>query len=77
MSHPFKRYCFSLAERLGKHISEILTLSSKTISEWMAYDLTNDEEWRKEYSEEIELRQQQQMSNEEKAKLFKQLLGGI
>jgi len=76
MRHPFRRYSFFLAEKLGKSLGEILALNGKEISEWMAYDLTNDEDWIKKYNTERELERQRSLSNQERARLFKQLLGG-
>ena len=76
MSHPFKRYCFFLADKLGKHVHEIMELNSSEISEWMAYDLTNSEKWVKDYNKQQELERQRAMSNQDRALLFKQLFSG-
>lgn len=76
MCHPFRRYCFFLGEKLGKSLKEIQALDSAEITEWMAYDLTNDETWLEKYKQEQELERQRAMSDQEKARLFKQLLGG-
>lgn len=76
MSHPFRRYCFSLGERLGKSLNEVLQLSSLELSEWMAYDLTREEKWSENYNKKQELERQKSMSNQERADLLKQLLGG-
>jgi len=76
MGHPFRRYCFYLAEKLGKHVHEIMQISSAEICEWMAYDLSHDEKWCDKFKKEEELERQRSMSNEERAKLLKRLLGG-
>lgn len=76
MGRPFRRYCFYLAEKLGKGLDEVLSMSSAELSGWMAFDLTNDEEWSKKYEAEEQAARQKNMSNQEKAKLFKKLLGG-
>jgi len=76
MSHPFKRYCFVLAERLSKSINEIMSYSSAELSGWMAYDLTNDERWSSEYEKEKELEMSRSMTMEDRAKQMRQLLGG-
>lgn len=76
MRRPFRRYCYFLAERLGKTLSEVMELSSMEITEWMAFDMTKDDEWLKEYNKDKELAAQREMSNEQKAKLFRSLLGG-
>lgn len=77
MRHPFKRYCFFLAEKLGKTLTEVMSLSSTEISEWMAFDLTNNENWQEEYKKQAEIARQRSLDNEEKAKLFQQLFGGV
>lgn len=76
MGRPFRRYCFYLAEKLGKGLDEILAMSSSELSGWMAFDLTNDEDWTKKYEAEKESIRQKSLSNKERGKLFKQLLGG-
>lgn len=76
MRHPFRRYCFFLGEKLGKSLEEIQALSSAEITEWMAYDLTSNEKWITNYEQEKELEKQRAMSGEQKAQLFKKLLGG-
>lgn len=76
MGHPFRRYCYHLARELGKDIHEIMSMPSHELSEWMAFDLTNNDEWLKKYEEDREKEISRNMSNADKAKLFKQLLGG-
>lgn len=77
MRHPFKRYCFALAEKLGKSLDEILALGSDEITEWMAYDMTTNDEWLEEHNKQMELAQQKRMSDEAKAQMFHAMLGGI
>lgn len=76
MSRPFRRYCFSLAERLGLTVRELLErMDSTEISEWIAYDNTNNEKWVEKYKYEESLAASRAMSKEEKLKAFKRLLG--
>jgi hypothetical protein len=49
MRRPLRQFYFHLAKELGKTISEIEALDSQEISEWMAYYMTQDEEWQKKY----------------------------
>lgn len=58
-------------------VQQILeTMTSKEISEWMAYDLTCSPEWQEKFEEEESLRISREMSPEDKARAFKALLGG-
>lgn len=75
MRHPFKRYCFTLAEKLGKHIDEILALDSSTITEWMAYHQTCNEEWLSQYRNDEELNRQSKMDADTQANMIKSLFG--
>lgn len=76
MRHPFKRYCFFLAEKLGKSLDDVMKLSSTEISEWMAYDMTNDEVWVKKVEDEAERKRQQELPMQRRADMMKKLLGG-
>lgn len=76
MCHPYRRYCFFLAEKLKKSLFEIQELNSSEIAEWMAFDITKDEKWLENYDKQQELKRQREMSAEDKAKMMKQLLGG-
>lgn len=71
MGLPFRRYCFSLAAKLGKTLDEVLAMDANDIAEWMAYDLTNDEKFIEMYKAE----QTKNMSEEEYSATFKALLG--
>ena len=69
MGHPFKRYCFNLAERLGMPRRELLEKhDSHELTELMAYDLTMNDEWRDSYL-------RQQMTDEDKNMAIKKLFG--
>lgn len=71
MSRPFRRYCFGLAERLGMSLKELYkTHSGDEIMEWMAYDLTNSEDFKAECKKEKELEESRNMDMEEKQRLF-------
>lgn len=77
MSRHFRRYCFSLALRLKMTVNELLTkMDSAEISEWMAYDQTQSEDWVKKYTREKELEYSRQQSDEERVKAFKRMFGG-
>lgn len=77
MRRHFRRYCFSLAERLRMSVKELLDkLDSDEISEWMAYDLTNNPEWRAKWDKDLELEHSKNMTSEEKLNAFKRLFKG-
>lgn len=77
MGRHYRRYCFHLAERLKMSVKELtLKLDSHEISEWMAFDLTREENWIKSYKKQLELEQSKEMTNEEKLKAFKRLFKG-
>lgn len=74
MNCHFRRYCFYLAERLKMTVNELLSrMTSKEISEWMAYDRTNSQEWLDAYNREKEL---ESFDPQLQAQQLKQLLGG-
>lgn len=76
MGRPFRRYCFLLAERFGIPLSELqIKLSSTEIAEWMAYDLTKNEQWQQSYSLQKEQDKQRNMTPEEHAAYIKKQLG--
>lgn len=77
MGRQFRRYCYNLAERLGLSVKELLEkLDSHELSEWMAYDMTNNSEWQAKYAREKELEQSRSMAPEDKLKAFKRLFKG-
>jgi hypothetical protein len=51
-------------------------LDSKEISEWMAYDLTQNQKWLDKYKNDKELEESRAMSLSERAAAFKRLLKG-
>ena len=76
MGRPFRRYSFSLAERLGRTLQELYNeLSVLDILEWMAYDKTSNPEWVKKYQHEQELEKSKKMTVDEKVEAFKRMLG--
>lgn len=75
MGRPFRRFCFTLAEKLGKSYSEIEQLSSKELSEWMAYFQTQDEKWLTNYYNELDA-EKQRADPEYAAMKLKAILGG-
>ena len=52
------------------------TMDSREITEWMAYDMTCSEEWQEKHKREAQLEASRQMSDEDKLKAFKAMLGG-
>lgn len=76
MCRPFRLYCFHLAQKLGRTLKEIQELSNNEISEWMAFELTQNPEWKIKYNEELEKNRQSNLTMEQKAKLFNQMIGG-
>lgn len=76
MRHQTRRYCFSLAERLGCTVAELLNkIDSQELAEWVAYDRTNDEDWSKAYIKECERLKSSQASDEAKTRALKSLFG--
>ena len=51
-------------------------MDSHEITEWMAYDMTCSEEWQEKHKREAQLEASRQMSDEDKLKAFKAMLGG-
>lgn len=77
MNRHFRRYCFALASRLKMTVKRLLKeLDSHEIAEWMAYDMTCNQDWIKQYEHDQELERSKQMSPEEKLAAFKALLKG-
>jgi hypothetical protein len=76
MGRHFRRYCFYLAEKLKMSVSQIMELDSREISEWMAYDLTNNPEWVQKYNKQLELDKFAELSVEDQASAFKRFFKG-
>lgn len=71
MRRPFRRYCYSLAEKLNMPLKTLQeTLNNNEITEWMAYDLTKDEVFIEGYKKEQQVENSKQMTAEQKQKLF-------
>ncbi len=74
MGRPFRRYLFSLAERMGVTVNELLRkMNSREISEWWAYDLTKTPGFLKAYRAEKEAEAQSKLSGEQLKARFKQV----
>ncbi len=73
MGRPYRLYCLSLVERLGFKTLENLyaEMDNNQIMEWSAYDLTQDDTWRKAYKEALALEMQKNQSLEDEAQLIK------
>lgn len=76
MSRPFRRFCFSIAEKLGKDIDEVLEWDSTKLIEWAAYYKTQDEEWVKNFEEQRQLEEQRGATPEEKAQRMRAFFTG-
>lgn len=70
MCHPFRRFCFILAEKLGKSLSEIMHMDSAEIMEWMAYVTTCNQDWVKSYEDNQKLDIAKKQSAKNKALLL-------
>jgi hypothetical protein len=76
MSRPLRRYLFSLAERLSMPVKELeQTLTLDEVAEWLAYDLSNSDEWLAAYMRQKELEASRKLSREQQIIAFKRLLG--
>lgn len=76
MSRPIRRYQFILAERLRMTIRELqekLTLSE--LVEWLAFDLTQSQEWIEKYKKEKELAASKNLDGQNLKALAKKILG--
>ena len=51
-------------------------LDSGEISEWMAYDMTQSDEWLESYNKDLELQKSKEMDDNQKLEAFKRMLGG-
>lgn len=78
MCRPYRRFCFHLAERLGRTVQQLQNeLTGNEITEWMAFDLTCKDDWVKKYQKDIELEKSKEMSAKERVSAFKALFGGV
>lgn len=76
MRHPFRRYAINLSLRLKMPVNQLLNeMDSADIAEYMAYDITSDEDWLKRYKQKQELDRSRDMSPEEKAEAFMAAMG--
>ncbi len=79
MGRPFRTYCMSLVERLGLGTlaNLYMQMSSNDIVDWMAYDLTQDTEWRKSYNDARLMQEQKTQTLEEEADRMRAMLMGL
>ena len=79
MGRPYRLYCLSLVERLGfKTLNALYAeMDNNDIMEWSAYDKTQNEEWRKAYKLELDLKKQQNQTLEEEAERIKAMFMGL
>ena len=79
MGRPYRLYCLSLVERLGfKTLNNLYeSMDANEIMEWSAYDLTQNEKWRKDYEVEVNLERQKNQTLEEEAERIKMMFMGL
>ncbi len=79
MGRPFRMYCMSLVERLGLGTlaNLYMQMSSNDIVDWMAYDLTQDLDWRKSYKANKSMEEQKTQTLEEEAERMKAMFMGL
>lgn len=75
MSQPFRRFCFALAERLGKSLAEVMSWNSKEIVEWMGFSMTQNDTWMANYKTNLELKRQEALTPEELSAEFRRGFG--
>jgi len=77
MAQPRRRYYIALSREMGMTVDTMLrSMSSADISEQMAYDALKDEDYRKKLENERERVESQELTPEERAARFKQMLRG-
>ena len=76
MRRPYRRFLYGLSHKLKIDIDVILTWSSDKIAGYMAYGLTQNQDWVKDYRKEQERIQSEQLTPDQYAERFKALLGG-
>ncbi len=79
MGRPYRLYCLSLVERLGFKTLDALyaEMDNNQIMEWAAYDMTQNDDWRKEYKLEQDLEKQRTQTLEEEAERIKAMFMGL
>lgn len=76
MCRPARRFYFTLALKLGMTVKNLLNdIDSHELSEWIAYFMTRDEDWVKNYDKQKEIEAQSESSLEDKVKAARTLFG--
>lgn len=75
MRRPLRRFCYSLAEKLGVSVQTVFNMSSAEVSEWSAFYLTQNDKWLAGYHKEIEFERQAALTPEELTAEFKKVFG--
>lgn len=71
-------YTFKRAEALGMLHSEMCErMGTEELHSWIAYDLLQDEDYRKKITTEVELERQQALSAEQRAELMRNMFAGL
>lgn len=69
MTRGSRIYYFRLAERLGKTVKQLLNeIDAHELAEWMAYDMTQDEDWVNDFKAK-------NMSDEQRSAEMRKLFG--
>lgn len=76
MRRPYKRFLYGLSQQLGIDIDIIHEWSADKIAGYMAFGLTQNQEWVKTYKKERERIESEQLTPDQYAETFKRLLGG-
>jgi hypothetical protein len=75
MRRPLRRFCFYLATRLKMTVAELLDrVDSRELTEWMAYELTSNEDWQKKYGTTKEVDMLESMTEEQRTEYLKEQL---
>lgn len=75
MSRPFRLYSMSLARRYKIPVKYLYTLlNSNDIVEEMAYDMTQNDEYKKKWAREKELAASRKLTKDQRLAAFKHLL---
>jgi len=76
MQRPWRRYCIALSLRLHIPINDLLNrLDAADIAEYIAYDLTQSEEWQAKWERQQQLEASRNMTPEQFKAAFMEGLG--
>lgn len=76
MRRPFRRYAIGLSLRLGMPVNQLLdVMDSADFADYIAFDITQDDEWMTRFKKKQELEAHRALSPEEKSAAFMQAMG--